>query len=1108
MKSNNQLGVNMIGLITWMVLAVAVMGGVSALFTSTSQQTALGAEQTQQQQSILNALNRVSRDVSTSNPIIYASPSEIVMDVTKEDGTVDRRRYILNIPDPAHVKDTDNTVWEYSKPVQRGAPYDNSASSVLSYWSAGDVNRKAKTVYSVDTNVAQNKTPFLKYFDSKGSEIVGVITTSKDAEAIARVDISLTADVANKGKVSLSTSAVPRATTNLGAVGQPILAPCPAFTATRTGNSVVLRWDKASDDATSYEVTRNGVTIQPTTMVTDKTQQKYTFTDNPGSSSTVMNYMLKVVSAAGISNCIDSVQPIVITAGSTQLNSQLVPLTTNDASGNPVSTAWSNATETTKVNLSWQKVDIATGYVIFRQKLNADGSYNGARQIEATLDSYPYVDQNASTPAPAQLSYTANAGWDEYWEWTIKVMARTGDNDETPETRTLSYPNPVTNASITAVPVKAGSPDKVSDADLAAGRGNNKITWTYTAGMEARGFDIYRSAIDAPAANFPAGFTKIDSVDPGVGQYVDRNAELGSTYGYYVVAKNKSGFSNSYASKRVQQLQFPPDPVVAAVGVSGSRDLNDGTNRTIWSAAKSASGYHVWRINNLTNETACLTGDCSLPSGGLAATATSYDDSRSEISPATKFTYAAYSYNATGLSPKLAANVTLTQRPSAPSLQKTASPTLNSLTTSMSWNATAGTWCVGGPYTGAGNNCTYEQRQFSVNGSLRWSGTSFTTSFNWGNQDWGRHYSYNVRAQNAAITNGGWSEVSKDDVQADTYPGDFGVSFGKGDAWGNNSQRFIYESSFITTNTSETDHTRQFTGAALTTIAWGTPAGSRTVLWERFPQGGGSSVYTSDGSNYLPNSTYLSGWVDWGNSNRATSYAAPGAIYSSKVTAWSIENNLSRDKSSGNIVTPTDMPQSGYMQMVCSGPWDATPYGYGQSAAIEYAKRSFGSQSYGSRLQNTEKAPRYGIWTDSVIQGKFQNAGGIASNRWWQGPDGQWWYIEQLAKGSVGYYANGNGTVRAWNEASPNGFDGNNIGDNTHRYLTGHGFTLYNRLWGDPNLNSYWMFILMDEAATRGGCGNGWFQEPYDACYEWNGTTGCFQLNQNGYDGRPRWTTK
>ena len=87
--------------------------------------------------------------------------------------------------------------------------------------------------------------------------------------------------------------------------------------------------------------------------------------------------------------------------------------------------------------------------------------------------------------------------------------------------------------------------------------------------------------------------------------------------------------------------------------------------------------------------------------------------------------------------------------------------------------------------------------------------------------------------------------------------------------------------------------------------------------------------------------------------------------------------------------------------------------------------------------------------------------------------------------------------------------EGNNPGQATHRYQTGHGMQIYNTLNGDPALNSYWLLTIIDEGATRGGCApSGSFKEPSDACYEWNGLGECTTLNQNGWDGRPRWTTK
>jgi hypothetical protein len=100
----------------------------------------------------------------------------------------------------------------------------------------------------------------------------------------------------------------------------------------------------------------------------------------------------------------------------------LIPETTFDSFDNPVSTAWSSAGETTKVKVTWQKVDIASGYVISRQQLDNSGAPIGAQYIEATLEGYPYVDQNASILAPAELSHLADVKWDEHWEG-IKVLS-------------------------------------------------------------------------------------------------------------------------------------------------------------------------------------------------------------------------------------------------------------------------------------------------------------------------------------------------------------------------------------------------------------------------------------------------------------------------------------------------------------------------------------------------------------------------------------------------------------------------------------------------------------------------------------------------------------
>lgn len=1050
-RANNQLGINMVGLIVWAFLAVIVMGGVGALFVTTSQQTAVGAEQGQQQSSILNALNRVSRDVTMSNPIVYASDSEIVLDVKTESGSIERRRYIV---DPAA-----KTMREYSKVVSQGDAYDPTDAN--NYWNA-NVQRNAVTVTAVDPTAS---VPFLTYYDSKSTQITGVISTSKNAEAIARVDVALTAGVANKGNVSLSTSAVPRSTTNLGATATSVLPTCPAFTATLEGDNVTLRWDKASSDTTSYEVTRNGVMINRVD-VTDQTVLKYYYTDSPGSSGTVLNYMLKVISPAGISNCTDSIRPIVIMPGATQLTADLIPLTTVDSSGVPVSTAWSNASETTQVNLKWPKVSIASGYILYKQPLDNSGNPTGDRVLVATLDSYPYIDQNSTTTAPDNLSYAVNVGWDEQWEWTIKVLSRSGDNDQTPAIRTLSYPKPVIDVSTLAVPL-AGNGDVVSSSDIAAGKGNTKITWNYSAGMEARGFDIYRSVIDQPATNFPAGFTKIGSTDAGVNQFYDRNAEFGSTYGYFVVAKNSSGFANSYASKLVQQLQFPPDPVLVPVGANGSRD-NQGTNTLMWNAAKSASGYHVYRRDTVTGTMVCLSSsDCTVPSGGLSGSTLSYTDSSSAITPASQYRYGAYAYNATGNSPSLAAAVTLTQRPSAPTLNVTAIPTLSSNTTSMAWNHTAGSWCVSGSYDSsyAGNttNCSYEELQKHNDGSTMYTGTFYGTSIDWNNQDWGRHYTYQVRARNAAVTGNGWSDYSNT-TSSDTYPSPYNLNVWNGDSSGNQSQRVNYDSQV---DVGGWGNVRK---AGYTTAAWGTIPGASKVDVVRVHDQW--QVTSGDSSLLLPQSDTISGTAYAGSSGYVTSgtwtlIASPGTTYRFDFVATSIENSLTRSMSTSNTITPADVPMAGAVQIICAGP------GNGDSTGTQ----SWPNQIIAARTAYTNLSSRYGYFEHTAVQKLYSpyQGSGVWSNGWVgvaQGGNGD----GIITSNGVGYFQN-----------------------------IENGFTFVNRANGrSESATLGWFDIQVIYTFSTCPPTGQPMDEPSDACYGYT-YAGCTALNP---DQRPRWLSR
>lgn len=1092
-----QRGESMVSLFIWMFLALAVMSGVISMFVSSSKTTATSAQHTTQQGAILNALNRVSRDVTDSDPIVYASATEMVVDVlgtnSPNSNTVERRRYL-------YIPASNKIVWQ-KKNVPVGTPYD--AANVAAEWPTS-INQT--TIVNDMTPIPAGAPPLFQYFDKNSAQITALPVTGAAAEGIARVDLKATANVMKKGDVSLATSAVPRSRV-IGDTPTANVPICPSFTGElNPDKTVTLRW-AASDGATSYKVFRNGAALEPTVIVDDPSKIGYQIIDDLNTAATytpVFNYMLQVTNSGGSVDCHDTVQTVIlVTPIATNFKAELLPVTTFNAPNDPKSTAWSAAGELTRVKLSWKSVEAGSGYQLFRQQKDGAGNLVGSQRtlIYSTNDS-----------SESSYTFTVPAADDgENWEWSIKVLAKTGDNDETGRITTLTYPTPVTQTAAKATTF-----------------GTNTVSWSgHNGGLGSLGYDIYRSPMDPAGTPAEGTYTKIGSTVASVYTFEDKNAALGSTYWYYVVSKNVSGFSNQFTAKKATQLQFPPDPVMSiakVAGDGGSQDIADGQNRVNWGASKSAVGYHVWRVDFLNNTaTKCFTGTTCAEFDGTnvsgngnvvpgTVVGTSYVDNGADVTPASRYTYVAYAYNKTGLSPKLAANVAITQRPSAPLLNKTADPSLTSTVTKLSWNAfSAGKWCE--TNTDTTNDCSYVNYIYNnagteiANATTVPDGINATATYDW-NQGWGKHYTYRMTAKNNAFFNGGVSQ-SSNTLSADTYPGDFSISSIAKDPWGNNSKRYVYETAATTTNTNERDHVLDSQGAQYFSIGWGNSDGAREYTWVR---DGNANSAIGAAAVSMPTQKYLSGTVKKGDGNWAWAVAAPGSVYKSSVTATSEENNLTRRKASADVRTAADLPMQGFQQIVCTGPIDWPPNSIVTSEdGVNYAKRSWVHQSYSARLVNFTAKPRYGEYSGTYVTGKYQDANSVDSskNYYWTDSWGNKYLVEHVKKGSISYYTTGFGHHIPAGGSYGN-LDSNTQGQSTYRYTTGQGMKIWNYISGDPAWDSYWIFTIIDQGATRDDCGtNGAFKEPIDACYEWNGQNECNTVNQySGTDGRPRWTTK
>jgi hypothetical protein len=386
----------------------------------------------------------------------------------------------------------------------------------------------------------------------------------------------------------------------------------------------------------------------------------------------------------------------------------------------------------------------------------------------------------------------------------------------------------------------------------------------------------------------------------------------------------------------------------------------------------------------------------------------------------------------------------------------------------MSWNHTAGTWCVPGAYTGTGggNACGYQQFQYRVDGSVRHVGTDYVTSFNWGNQDWGRHYTYSVRAQNAAIFNGGWSNHSGQNIQADTYPAPIGVVAWNGDNTGAQSQRINYESSVGNGGWGDVSQ------AGYTTLSWGHAYGAGRLEMVRVHDGWQAT--SSNAALLLPAWDTVGGSVPGDNgANRTTmgtwtAIAAPGTTYRYDLTATSFENNLTRRVSTGNTITPADVPRAGAVQIVCAGP------GNGDGTGLLDAPR----QKIAARTMYTDLPARYGYYETTYIEKLWTpwKGSGLLSNGWvgvpWgQGGDGI------LSSNGVGY----------------------------HHQIT-NGFNFVNAAAGRTDSATLSNFSIYLNYSFTSGCPpeGAPMEEPPTACYV-AAYSGCSALNP---EERPKWKSR
>lgn len=837
-------GESLIALLVGMVAGAIILGSIVTFWVGQSGSSATNVTHQKAQNTSLAVANRVSREIQIAQPIIFAGPSEIITQTTDAAKKVVRTRYALTTAGVVTQQSWRNapTAYNYASPG----------------WSAVTAVSVAKGVH---TDV-----PLFKYFTTAGVEITTLPLTNETGgtKPIARVDINIASD-AGSGAVALTTSAALRNRLAEGDITDLVAPQCPplSLSTPAIGANPILTWGNISG-ATAYRVIRDGTQLQRI-AVTDK-RSSFTYTDTAvtGATGRPVTYQVTAETPAGTSS---SCPPVVWSpaAGSPAiLLASVLPL----AQSNP--DAWNTSALTEpSMNIGWDAVPAASGYIIMRRELNptteaplatAAGRWVEGGRVGASTTSYTY-----STP-----------GYAREYEFYVTATSKSGNSPASAYLKLLSHPQAPT--------VVTPTPDEY---------GQNTFTWNSVA--TGTGYEVWRYPEGAAPSGSTAGFStwtldgvKIKSAMPtGVSTmgvptrvatrtaaqttYTDQVA-LGSRYTYFIQAINTGPRDETqsdltrYSATPISAatvkpntnpvLQFPPDPPTSAAAGS---DVNpDGTNVVTWSASKSATSYTVTK----------LWQDGAAPlSTTNVGTATKLTETG--VAKGTQYAYYASALNATGISPN-AAGVTppdfvnATQLPAQPTLTLPTAPTLDSNLYKFAWNAAAD---AGNPADAKFCNaatCTYHLQKV-VNGV--WvddiAGYYIASSKT---QNWGDSTDRRVTACNA-----GGCSVQSDLKTANSYPGPFTVTTKESgrNAWFTTSKRPLNQSIHD--------------GAKLQFV-WTASAGSAT--------------YSSTGPGAIASTTAL-------GANRVD--VSPGAPNTYSVTSYAA-NKLSRTTGSRTWWGKPDVP--------------------------------------------------------------------------------------------------------------------------------------------------------------------------------------------------------
>jgi fibronectin type 3 domain-containing protein len=412
-----------------------------------------------------------------------------------------------------------------------------------------------------------------------------------------------------------------------------------------------LTWG-VSSGATSYDVKRSTSNGGPYGQLASSSSPSYT--DESVNNGATYYYVVAAVNAMGDSA--DSAQAAV--TPDPTITTPSVPTSVAATAGNA------------QVSLHWSASSGATSYHVKR----------------ATNSGGPYTQTGSPTTAGFSDSSVTNGT--KYY-YVVSALDSAGESANSTQVTAL----PVAPASVPAVPV-----------GLAATSGNAQVMLSWSASSGSTSYHVKR----ATASGGP--YSLIGS--PTAGSYTDTGASNGTKYYYVVSAVDAAGESaNSSQVSATPAAPAPPPPTTSIPGVPAGLTAAAGNAQVSlsWSAATSATGYHVKR--------ATTSGGPYTQIG--APTSTSYSDG--SLTNGTTYYYVVTAFDSAGESANSAAASAMPVAPVAAAPSGLAATSGNAQV-SLNWSAATGATSYhvkratnnGGPYTQIGSATSTSYSDASV----------------------------------------------------------------------------------------------------------------------------------------------------------------------------------------------------------------------------------------------------------------------------------------------------------------------------------------------------------------------------------------------------------